>query len=216
VLHNDQIDSLAELYKKYTSKEKFSVALEVVYQPKSSKMPFSRKLNMLLDLGIATFNKVVFDMLKQSKYPISLIESFPLIDNEDIITINDVFGLSKKYGISVPKYYDEVELAVDGKKGKYSRSRSGCYFCFYQQKIEWVWLYEQHPDLFKMAQEYEKEGYTWNETESLTDLTKPERIKRIKEDYLKRLETKANSVTSDKLIDILSDDTGLSCVNCFI
>jgi 3'-phosphoadenosine 5'-phosphosulfate sulfotransferase (PAPS reductase)/FAD synthetase len=216
VLHNDQIDSLAELYKKYTSKEKFSVALEVVYQPKSSKMPFSRKLNMLLDLGIATFNKVVFDMLKQSKYPISLIESFPLIDNEDIITINDVFGLFKKYGISVPKYYDEVEFAVDGKKGKYSRSRSGCYFCFYQQKIEWVWLYEQHPDLFKMAQEYEKEGYTWNETESLTDLTKPERIKRIKEDYLKRLETKANSVTSDKLIDILSDDTGLSCVNCFI
>ena len=32
--------------------------------------------------------------------------------------------------------------------GFFNRSRSGCFFCFYQQKIEWVWLYEQHPDRF--------------------------------------------------------------------
>ena len=40
---------------------------------------------------------------------------------------------------------------------QYARSRSGCYFCFFQQKIEWVWLYEQHPDRFAKAMEYEKE-----------------------------------------------------------
>jgi 3'-phosphoadenosine 5'-phosphosulfate sulfotransferase (PAPS reductase)/FAD synthetase len=216
VLNDQNIEFVAELYKKHARKDKLPVCLEVVYEPKSSKMSFSRKLNMLLDLGISIFNKVVFETLQNTEYPISLLDFFPLVDNEDIINKQDVFDLFKKYGVSIPKYYNEVEFTVNGQKGKYNRTRSGCYFCFYQQKIEWVWLYEQHPKLFKMAMVYEKEGYTWNENESLADLIKPDRIKKIKEDYIKRKEHKANSQKSDKLVDILADNSGISCVNCFI
>ncbi|MBV5269250.1 MAG: hypothetical protein JZU55_04210, partial [Afipia sp.] len=35
------------------------------------------------------------------------------------------------------------------------RSRSGCTFCFYQQKIEWVRLAEHHPARFAEAIDYE-------------------------------------------------------------
>src|SRR5260370_583716 len=51
------------------------------------------------------------------------------------------------------------------------RTRSGCYFCFFQRRIEWVGLLEKHPDLFELAKQYEKfdaEGdqrYTWNQRE---------------------------------------------------
>lgn len=84
-------------------------------------------------------------------------------------------------GLGLPKYYDW-------------RSRSGCTFCFYQQKIEWVRLKEQHPEAFDEAREYEKDAvengspFTWSQGESLDELTRPERIAQIKEDYEKRLE----------------------------
>ena len=159
---------------------------------------------------------MVFKFLKNTQYPIALENDFPLIKNEDVIIKDDVFSIFKKYGVSVPKYYNEIEFEVNGEKGKYSRSRSGCYFCFYQQKIEWVWLHEQHPELFQKAMKYEKDGYTWNEAESLKDIIEPKRILKIKEDYLKKLKYKKNSHKSDKLVDILADDTGISCVNCFI
>ena len=44
-------------------------------------------------------------------------------------------------GLGKPSYYEW-------------RSRSGCYFCFYQRKKEWVGLLENHPDLFEKAIEY--------------------------------------------------------------
>lgn len=74
------------------------------------------------------------------------------------------------------------------------RSRSGCTFCFFQQKIEWVRLAETHPDKFDEAVAYEKtalEGgspFTWSSGESLPDLIRPERVAQIKSDYEKRLE----------------------------
>lgn len=215
VLQNDNIQHIAEIYQDKAPKDKIERIMEVVFEPKSSKISFSKKLNLLLDLGVATFNHVVFEFLRNTSYPLALLNDFPLVNNEDILVKEDIFDLFKKYGVSVPKYYKEVEFEVNGKKGKYARSRSGCYFCFYQQKIEWVWLHEQHPKLFKKAMNYEKEGYTWNEEESLADIIKPERLIKIKEDYLKRLNNN-NTQKSDKLVDILADDTGLSCVNCFI
>ncbi len=57
------------------------------------------------------------------------------------------------------------------------RSRSGCYFCFYQTKREWLGLYENHPDLYKKASSYEtiipEENirFTWCEDMSLKELT---------------------------------------------
>ncbi len=73
------------------------------------------------------------------------------------------------------------------------RSRSGCTFCFYQQKIEWVRLKRNHPDLFEEAKAYEKTAldhgspFTWSDRESLQDLERPERMAEIEADYEARL-----------------------------
>ena len=91
-----------------------------------------------------------------------------------------VVDILEASGLGLPRYYDW-------------RSRSGCTFCFYQQKIEWVRLKEQHPEAFEEAKSYEKDAvaqgspFTWSQGESLEELTRPERVKQIKEDYEKRL-----------------------------
>lgn len=97
------------------------------------------------------------------------------IDKKGVIDILEYSGLG------LPDYYKW-------------RSRSGCTFCFFQRKIEWVRLLEKHPDAFEEAKSYEKKAtacgspFTWSEHESLEDLAKPERIAQIKADYERRLE----------------------------
>ena len=54
-----------------------------------------------------------------------------------------VMDILESSGVGYPKYYEW-------------RSRSGCTFCFYQQKIEWVRLKERHPDAFEDAKSMEK------------------------------------------------------------
>src|SRR5690606_40381000 len=143
------------------------------------------------------------------------LEDFPLLDNEDVVDRDGVFRLLEESGVGKPRYYEPIEFELNGQKGYYNRSRSGCYFCFFQQKIEWVWLYEQHPERFAQAMEYEKDGYTWNQEESLADIIKPERMQKIKEEYLKRTERNSQS-KSPYLLDILSDAEGEGCAACFI
>lgn len=215
LLHNDNIDLVYELYLETAGKIVAEKVKDIVLEPTSLSFFFSHKLNTLLEINTPAFNKVVFEFLKRRKYPVSLLADFSLIDNNDIIIKEDVVRLFKENGVTYPKYYQEVEYKINGKSGKYARSRSGCFFCFYQQKIEWVWLYEQHTDLFKKAMEYEKDGYTWNENESLADLIKPDRILQIKEDHLKKNLNKPK-LKSNKLIDVLDGEEGISCVNCFI
>jgi hypothetical protein len=73
------------------------------------------------------------------------------------------------------------------------RSRSGCTFCFFQQKIEWVRLRKEHPEAFEEAKRYEKTAlehgspFTWSHGESLYELERPERIAQIEADYAARL-----------------------------
>ncbi len=216
VLHNSKREIVEELYKKHSKDDLLNRFLEIVRQPQSSKYLFSQKLKDLLQLSISTFNHVVFDFLKEQNLPVSHLNNYSLLDNEDSVDVNRVFQLFKDNGVKVPGYYDEIEFEVNGQKGKYNRSRSGCFFCFYQRKIEWIWLYERHPDLFKKAQEYEKEGYSWMDNETLEDLIQPERMTQIKLDYIAKLKKKLKSnKKSNKLIDILADDNEL-CANCFI
>lgn len=61
---------------------------------------------------------------------------FPFV--EDGITEEDVLQILADAGIGLPSYYEW-------------RTRSGCYFCFYQRKAEWIGLSERHPDLFERA-----------------------------------------------------------------
>lgn len=74
----------------------------------------------------------------------------------------DIISILEESGIGLPKYYKW-------------RSRSGCYFCFFQRKYEWVMLAQEHPDLFEKAIEYEENHqdgrhYTWTHGETLREL----------------------------------------------
>jgi hypothetical protein len=67
----------------------------------------------------------------------------------------DIIRLLEESGIGLPDYYRW-------------RSRSGCFFCFFQHKYEWVMLAQEHPDLFAEAVKYEQEHsdgrhYTWTQ-----------------------------------------------------
>jgi 3'-phosphoadenosine 5'-phosphosulfate sulfotransferase (PAPS reductase)/FAD synthetase len=109
------------------------------------------------------------------------------------------------------------------------RSRSGCTFCFYQQKIEWVRLSEHHPDRFSEAVDYEKTAlkdgspFTWSQGESLTELIEPDRVTQIKVDYEKRRErlrknrriNPLSANTAETIDDVYGIDEGSSsCVIC--
>ncbi len=123
---------------------------------------------------------------------------FPFV--EDGITRRDVLRLLDDSGLGLPDYYKW-------------RSRSGCYFCFFQQLREWVGLLERHPDLYWKAAEFEKHDpvsgkrFTWNDSESLHDLAQPERIRQIKADYERRMRQNPASCKEASLKDIFSADT---------
>ena len=101
---------------------------------------------------------------------------FPFI--EDGVDRDGVMRLLEDAGIGLPKYYEW-------------RTRSGCYFCFYQRKAEWIGLAERHPELFERAVAIEQKvlqdagvagdadfrdramrgrQYTWSGGETLTEL----------------------------------------------
>lgn len=101
----------------------------------------------------------------------------------------------KQNGIDKPGVQDLLESSGLGLPRYYEwRSRSGCTFCFYQQKIEWVRLKEKHPEAFEEAKAYEKDAiehgspFTWSQGESLDELTRPERVAQIRDDYERRVE----------------------------
>ena len=117
-------------------------------------------------------------------------------------------------GLGLPDYYSW-------------RSRSGCTFCFFQQKIEWVRLKAEHPDAFEEAKRYEKTAlehgspFTWSQGESLADLEQPERQRQIRLDHEKRLarartRMQANPLRPDIQLDL--DDVyggaAKACLTC--
>ncbi|MDP9784872.1 phosphoadenosine phosphosulfate reductase family protein [Pseudomonas sp. FP1154] len=92
-----------------------------------------------------------------------------------------VIDILEASGLGLPKYYDW-------------RSRSGCTFCFFQQKIEWANLKLKHPASFEEAKEYEKTAlengspFTWSQGESLVELEQPGRLAQIDADFRVRKE----------------------------
>jgi 3'-phosphoadenosine 5'-phosphosulfate sulfotransferase (PAPS reductase)/FAD synthetase len=90
------------------------------------------------------------------------------------ITLSDVQRILEESGLGAPEYYEW-------------RSRSGCYFCFYQQIGEWQGLRERHPELFEKAKTYESgrngRRYTWVDGRSLSDIERmPRRAMKPKSD----------------------------------
>lgn len=122
---------------------------------------------------------------------------YPFI--EDGIRKEDVARILDESGLGFPDYYKW-------------RSRSGCYFCFFQQRGEWVGLLENHPELFEKAKAFEKEGteverrYTWNQRESLEELAQPERVKQIRAERTQRLAEIRKSKVNLPLAEVWNED----------
>ncbi len=145
--------------------------------------PFERWVAPMLEDGDTVFSYVAIRADEEyregyaSKHD-RLIVRLPLkdasIDKASVLEILDSVGLG------LPAYYEW-------------RTRSGCTFCFFQQKIEWVRLMERHPNYFEEARHYEKTAlddgspFTWSHGESLDELARPERVEEIRRDHEQRL-----------------------------
>lgn len=134
---------------------------------------------------------------------------FPFI--EDGVDHDEVMRILEDAGIGLPAYYEW-------------RTRSGCYFCFYQRKAEWVGLSERHPDLFERAVAIEQKvlqdagvngdadfkdqamrgrQYTWSGGETLLQLLT--RRDEILERHEAALSRAAKTRTNVPLIEALAD-----------
>ncbi len=126
-----------------------------------------------------------------------------------------VMAILERSGVGLPSYYEW-------------RTRSGCYFCFFQRKAEWVGLSERHPELFEKAVDLENkidyeatamQGrlYTWSPGETLVELrSRSEVIKAKHEKAMAREATrKANRPLIEVLAEALDDeDDTLPCMIC--
>lgn len=127
------------------------------------------------------------------------------------LVLSDVVRILEESGLGLPTFT------------RWGRTRSGCYFCFFQQKIEWVRLKETHPELFEQAKQYEYankhngNAFYWSGNETLEELEKPERIAEIKQKWeLGRERAKKNS---GRLVQILGgadpdDEEEGACLIC--
>ncbi|MEB4593557.1 phosphoadenosine phosphosulfate reductase family protein [Candidatus Thiothrix sp. Deng01] len=119
---------------------------------------------------------------------------------EDGLDKEDIFKILESSGIGIPEYYKW-------------RSRSGCYFCFFQRKEEWIGLKKNHPDLFERAKKYEQLDedtdirYTWSSVGTLEELiSRPDSVSSKK--IIKK---------SKRLMDIVEDtddDADGGCLIC--
>ena len=160
--------------------------------------PFEAWLRPVLDDGTTIFSYVAIRSDEQyregyASKNVKLVVKLPFkeagVDKAGVLEILDAAGLG------LPKYYAW-------------RTRSGCTFCFFQQKIEWVRLKERHPGAFEEAKTYEKNAvdhgspFTWCQGELLDELERPERTLQIKEEHEIRLarlrsKTQSNPLRSD-------------------
>lgn len=150
---------------------------------------------------------------------------FPFIDAG--VDHAGVLKILSDAGIGLPDYYEW-------------RTRSGCYFCFFQRKSEWIGLSERHPELFERAVAIEQKvlqdagidgdvdfsdramqgrQYTWSGGETLVQLKS--RRNEIRQHGHVTRERKGNLMASARLIDLLSDGSGADdaadgCVVCHL
>lgn len=139
----------------------------------------------------------------------NIVTRFPFI--EDDIDHDAVMAILADAGLGLPEYYEW-------------RTRSGCYFCFYQRKAEWVGLAEHHPELFeravaieqKVLQDAGREGdadfrdramqgrqYTWSGGETLVELLG--RRVEIMERQNAALERQAAERPNRPLVEVLAE-----------
>ncbi|TMR04373.1 phosphoadenosine phosphosulfate reductase family protein [Actinomadura soli] len=141
---------------------------------------------------------------------------FPFRD--DGIDKDGVMRILDEAGVGLPAYYEW-------------RTRSGCYFCFFQRKHEWVGLKDRHPELFDRAVAYEEKvryqetamqgrKYTWSQGESLDELI--DRREEIRSRHEAAMARAAKRIKPNRpLLDVLSealdtDDDEAGCSVCHL
>lgn len=144
--------------------------------------PLERWLREDLEAGVTVHSYVAIraDEPNRDGYKATngnMVVHFPL--REVGIDRAGVIDLLESAGVGEPEYYQW-------------RTRSGCTFCFFQQKIEWVRLKREHPDAYEDAKGYEKTAlehgspFTWSQGESLVDLEQPDRIQAVELEFDQR------------------------------
>lgn len=123
----------------------------------------------------------------------------------------DILRLLEESGIGMPDYYRW-------------RSRSGCFFCFFQRKYEWVMLSVEHPELFKEAVRYEQDHsdgrtYSWTQGETLIELV--ERKEEIILQHEKAMNKASLGSGKQFLSDVLStvldeENDSIPCLACHL
>jgi hypothetical protein len=141
-------------------------------------------------------------------------------------TIRAVFPF-KEHGVGYPgviKLLEESGLGMPPYSA-WGRTHSGCYFCFFQQPIEWVRLLETHPEQFDQAQAYEKisddpgKTFTWSQGMPLSELRKPENAAAIKARHGERMERLKRERGNRKLVETIGglqdeEDGPKACLIC--
>ena len=108
--------------------------------------PFEQWIRPMLDAGATVYSYVAIRADEEyregyaSKHN-NLIVRLPFKDVG--IDKAGVLEILEGSGLGLPRYYEW-------------RTRSGCTFCFFQQKIEWVRLKEQHPNISRKQKLREK------------------------------------------------------------
>ncbi len=126
--------------------------------------------------------------------------------NEAGITKDDVYAILENAGVGVPSYYEWP-------------TRSGCTFCFFQRKVEWVGLAERHLELFEQAVAFEEKAgfehramkgrqYTWSKGETLRELLerKDEIVAKHEAAMGRERANRRNIPLIEVLGDVLDDD----------
>lgn len=131
---------------------------------------------------------------------------FPFV--EDGVDRAQVLDILRDAGLGLPEYYKW-------------RSRSGCYFCFFQRKDEWIGLKENHPELFERAKAYEKDRFKWRRDMSLEELDHPQVIAEIKRTVENRAVSIRKLRSRAPLIEVLDDvrdyeDDEKPCLICHL
>ncbi len=135
---------------------------------------------------------------------------------QDGIVREDVFRILEE-SVGIPAYYEW-------------RSRSGCFFCFFQRQDEWLGLKRRHPELFQKALEMEQNvgqrkfdwstaerveigsGYTWNQAGSLEEIVvKAELNEVLKKNKRRKKNMRWEDILKDELDDEPEDQACLIC-----
>jgi len=140
---------------------------------------------------------------------------FPFI--EDGLVRDDIFQILED-SVGIPEYYKW-------------RSRSGCYFCFFQRQDEWLGLKRNHPELFEKARQFEHRvrtkydwkdgeipinghGYTWSSQGSIDELV-AKAEKREKELGIIATNKKSSEKWQETLKTMIDDDPeDQACLVC--